>query len=84
MSLDDLRDRFLSGTNKVFSRKMLGSVLLGAATSNVIDYALIASFPTPLTRVFLWSGLWVLFLLMFVFWARLEQLSDSVIEDIGE
>lgn len=78
-----LRDSLLNGINRVFSRKMLGSVLVGAATTKVLDYAVIAGTTAVIAKLLTWGLLWVLFVVLFIYWARIEEISDDILAEIG-
>jgi len=59
--------------DEVFSRGMLGSVLVGAAAGKVVEKGLNLAFSDTLALLFGWSLAFVVFVGLFVYWEELEE-----------
>lgn len=57
----------------VFSRQMLGSVLLGAAAGKIVEKTLLLALDSTLALLAGWTGAFAVFLVAFVYWDRLER-----------
>lgn len=59
--------------DEVFSRGMLGSVLVGASAGKVVEQALNLFLGGPLALLFGWLAAFVVFVGLFVYWDDLER-----------
>jgi len=66
--------------DEVFSRGMLGSVLVGAAAGKVVEKALILVFADTLALLFGWSVAFVVFVGLFVYWDDLENRAKDAVD----
>lgn len=74
--------------DEVFSRGMLGSVLVGASAGKVVEKGLNLAFSDTLALLFGWTVAFVVFVALFVYWDDLENraktAADVVDDDSGK
>lgn len=63
--------------DEVFSRQMLGSILVGAAVGKIIEKFLNIFFMTTVDLLVGWSIAFVLFTFLFVYWERIETITEQ-------
>jgi hypothetical protein len=68
--------------DELFSRRMLGSVLVGGAAGKVVEKTLNLISPGTADLLALWTLAFILFTVMFVFWNRIETEVDEVEDQI--
>ena len=56
----------------VFSREVLGSILLGLASGKVIEQMVVIAAPTVTSRLVVWTGASGVFFVTFVYWDQIE------------
>lgn len=66
--------------DEVFSRGMLGSVLVGASAGKVVEKALNIVLSETTALFFAWSIAFVLFVALFVYWDDLEDAARETTE----
>lgn len=66
--------------DEVFSRNVLGSVLLGAAAGKIVEKVLNLVAPNTWGLLLAWSAAFLVFLLAFVWW---EEIEDAAKEAAG-
>lgn len=85
--LSDLRDRRSRARRrieKVFSRDVLGSILVSLAIGKVIETTLKLFTPGVYSRLVGWLTLAVAFVLMFAYWERVSRVAEDVAEKGSE
>jgi hypothetical protein len=68
--------------DELFSRRMLGSVLVGGAAGKMVEKTLNLISPGTADLLVLWTLAFVLFTIVFVFWNRIETEVDEVEDKI--
>jgi hypothetical protein len=64
--------------DELFSRRMLGSVLVGGAAGKMVEKTLNIISPETADLLALWTLAFVIFTIVFVFWNRIENEVDAV------
>jgi hypothetical protein len=74
--------------DELFSRRMLGSVLVGGAAGKVVEKTLNLISPETADLLILWTLAFVIFTIVFVFWNRIEskvdRVEDQILDDDSE
>lgn len=68
--------------DEVFSRGMLGSVLVGAAAGKVVEKGLNLAVDGTLALLFGWTFAFVVFVGLFVYWDELENGAKEKAQDV--
>jgi hypothetical protein len=64
--------------DELFSRRMLGSVLVGGAAGKMVEKTLNLISPDTADLLVLWTLAFVVFTVVFVYWNRIESEVDAV------
>lgn len=72
-----MRKERLERLDRVFSRKVLGSVFLGGTAGKILERIIDILAPTLYGQLIAWSIAFVLALLLFLYWEAIE----STVED---
>lgn len=67
--------------DEIFSREVLGGVLVGVAAGKIVEKVLILLFATTQGMLIGWTIAFIIFVLLFVYWDRVET---KVKEDYGD
>jgi hypothetical protein len=68
--------------DELFSRRMLGSVLVGGAAGKMVEKTLNLISPETADLLVLWTLAFMIFTIIFVFWNRIESEVDKVEDQI--
>jgi predicted lipid-binding transport protein (Tim44 family) len=68
--------------DELFSRRMLGSVLVGGAAGKMVEKTLNLISGGTADLLMLWTLAFVIFTVVFVFWNRIESEVDSVEDQV--
>lgn len=66
--------------DRLFSRKMLGSVLIGSSLGKVVEWQLNVRFDGASEMTAAWSAVFVLSVVIFVFWEHLERSAEDAVD----
>lgn len=67
--------------DEIFSRRMLGSVLLGSSAGKVVEKLLNLIFDTTFTLFIGWSVSFVVFAVLFIYWDVIETAVDEATDN---
>lgn len=67
--------------NEIFSRQMLGSVLVGATASKIVEKLIILATGTVVAELIAWTIAFHLAIFVFVYWERLERAAKASSDD---
>jgi hypothetical protein len=74
--------------DELFSRRMLGSVLVGGAAGKMVEKTLNLISPETADLLILWTLAFIIFTIVFVFWNRIEskvdRVEDQILDDDSE
>lgn len=70
--------------DEIFSRRMLGSVLVGLAGGKIIESIVNMISLTPKIKFWLWGILFVLFVALFVCWEYVQRTVEDAAEKAAE
>ena len=68
--------------DKLFSRQMLGAVLVGGAAGKMVEKTLNLISGETFGLLVLWSISFVIFMGVFIYWDRLERATEDMTDDI--
>lgn len=74
--LSNLRDRRRTTRKrleKIFSRDVLGSVLVSVSAGKVVEKVIVLAAPSTVARLVGWFGAFWLFVGLFVYWERVAE-----------
>lgn len=67
--------------NEIFSRQMLGSVLVGATASKIVEKLIILSTGTVVAELAAWTIAFLIAIFVFVYWERLEYAAKAASDE---
>lgn len=70
--------------DEIFSRQMLGSVFVGGAASKIFETGLKLIAPDPNARFIGWVASFVFFVVLFIYWEKLERTAGEATEAISD
>jgi|APHM01.1.fsa_nt_gi hypothetical protein len=74
--------------DELFSRRMLGSVLVGGAAGKMAEKTLNLISPETADLLILWTLAFVIFTIVFILWNRIEskvdRVEDQILDDDSE
>lgn len=70
--------------DEVFSRQMLGSILVGVAAGKIIEKVLNLWFNTTASLLIGWTLAFVVFVALFVYWEEVESRAKDAAESAKE
>lgn len=68
--------------DKLFSRQMLGAVLVGGAAGKMVEKTLNLISGETFGLLVLWSISFVIFMGVFIYWDRLERATEDMADDV--
>lgn len=68
----------------LFSRGVLGSILVGTAVGKVVEKVVILSTGSPSARLVGWTVAALVFTYLYVFWADFEEVVEEAVDGGGD
>lgn len=70
--------------DEVFSREMLGAVIIGSATGKIVETTIVLLFPSEVGQLVAWIGAAIVGVYVFVLWHRIADVGGEKVEDAAE